>query len=64
MLAITFAVAALVLAAFIKPSTQLTIGAGVAVVVGVILVFVANKQIKVLRHEYRYEDDAGLLPRD
>ena len=61
--AITLAVAALVFAALRNPSTELTIGAGVAVAVGAFLIFMVTKQIKALRHEYRYTDEE-LPPHD
>lgn len=48
---------ALVFVAFWKPSTGTTIAAVVAVPLGPLLIFMAIKQVKVLRHEYRYTDE-------
>lgn len=62
--AIAVAVIALVFAAFKNPSTQLTIGACLAVVVGALLIFLVTKQIKVLRHKYRYADREDLAPHE
>ena len=47
----------LVLLAFWKPSSQMTIAAVVSLVLGPLFVFFAIKQIKGFRHEYRYSDD-------
>ncbi|MHA7295175.1 hypothetical protein [Arthrobacter sp. HLT1-21] len=48
---------ALVFLAFWKPSTGATIAAVAALILGPLLIFMAIKQIKTLRHEYRYPDE-------
>lgn len=47
----------LVFLAFWKPSTEATIAAAAALVLGPLLIFMAIKQIKSLHHEYRYSDE-------
>jgi hypothetical protein len=48
---------ALVFIALWKPSTGATIAAVAALILGPLLIFMAIKQIKTLRHEYRYSDE-------
>jgi hypothetical protein len=48
---------ALVFIAFWKPSTEVIIAAAVALFLGPLFIFMAIKQIKSLRHEYRYSDE-------
>ncbi|MDK1358808.1 hypothetical protein QNO00_00810 [Arthrobacter sp. zg-Y1219] len=48
---------ALVFIALWKPSTGTTIAAVAALILGPLLIFMAIKQIKTLRHEYRYSDE-------
>ncbi|MBG6192438.1 hypothetical protein IWX64_003410 [Arthrobacter sp. CAN_A212] len=50
-------IVALVFLAFWKPSTETTIAAAAALILGPLLIFMAIKQIKALRHEYRYSDE-------
>ncbi len=47
----------LVFLAFWNPSTEATIAAVAALVLGPLLIFMAIKQIKSLRHGYRYSDE-------
>ena len=50
----------LVFIAFWRPSTETTVVAVVALILGPLLVLMAVKQIKKFRHEYRYsEEDLG-----
>lgn len=46
-----------VMAAFWEPSMQLTLTAVIVVLIGALLIFMATKQIKTLRHEYRYDEE-------
>jgi uncharacterized membrane protein YdbT with pleckstrin-like domain len=56
-LAYSMVTLALMFVAFWKPSTGATVAAVVAIVLGPLLVFMAIKQVKALRHEYRYADE-------
>lgn len=47
----------LVFIALWKPSTGATIAAVAALILGPLLIFTAIKQIKKLRHEYRYSEE-------
>jgi hypothetical protein len=53
----------LVFLAFWKPSTGATVAALVALALGPLLIFMAIKQVKALRHEYRYTDDDPQVPK-
>lgn len=48
---------ALVFLAFWKPSNQATVVAVVAIILGPLLAFMAIRQIRSLRYEYRYSND-------
>lgn len=56
-LVIAFLVVALVVLAIWKPSSPAIIAAGIALVLGPLLIFMGTKQIKALRHGYRYTDE-------